>query len=232
MTEEESKSSLSRIKAVSKMEDFTKADYIIEAATEDPPTKYNIFKELSKNTPSNIILATNTSSISITKIAASTNRADKVVGMHFFNPVPVMKLVEIIPGLTTSESTTQTAIALSNKMDKMPVKAVDMPGFIANRLLVPYLNEACQALLEGLGTKEDIDTTMKLGCNMPMGPLTLADFVGLDTLLAAMRVLHQELGDDKYRPSPLLVKYVEAGWFGRKSGRGFYKYDEKGTQLK
>jgi len=205
---------------------FEKVDFVIEAVTENPVLKEAIFQQLDKAARPDVILATNTSSISITKIAAVTKRPDKVIGMHFMNPVPVMKLVEIIPGLATSDATLQTTLALAHNMGKTTTKSSDMPGFIANRLLMPYINEAIQALLEGLGTKEDIDTTMKLGTNMPMGPLTLADFIGLDTCLAIMRVLHTQLGDSKYRPSPLLIKYVDAGWLGRKSGRGFYEYNK------
>jgi len=226
MTEEERKEVKSRIRTTTNIQEFSKVDFSIEAANEDLALKEKIFKDLSAVTPSNAILATNTSSISITKIGATTNRPEKVIGMHFMNPVPVMKLVEVIPSLATSDATLKTTLALAQAMGKTTTRSSDMPGFIANRLLMPYINEACQALLEGIGTKEDIDTTMKLGCNMPMGPLTLADFIGLDTCLAIMRVLHTQLGDSKYRPSPLLVKYVEAGWFGKKTGRGFYTYTE------
>lgn len=215
---------MSRIVGATSMSELAKTDFVIEAVTENPVLKNKIFADLSSLVPSDVILATNTSSISITKIAAATNRPDRVVGMHFMNPVPIMKLVEIIPGLQTSDETLQTTLTLAQSMEKTTTLSKDMPGFIANRLLMPYINEAVFALSESLGTKEDIDATMKLGTNMPMGPLTLADFIGLDTCLAIMRILHTELGDSKYRPAPLLVKYVEAGWFGKKSGRGFYDY--------
>jgi len=214
-----------RITTTTDLQLFKDVDFVIEAVSENPTLKFKIFEDISRVTPPHVILASNTSSISITKIANATNRPDKVIGMHFMNPVPVMKLVEIIGGLATSEATLSTTLALAHSMQKVTTKSADMPGFIANRLLMPYINEACQSLLENLGTKEDIDTTMKLGCNMPMGPLTLADFIGLDTCLAIMRVLHTELGDSKYRPSPLLVKYVEAGWLGKKTKRGFYTYE-------
>jgi len=224
LTDAERTETMNRITTTTNIKDFAKADIVIEAVSENPVLKESIFKQLSQATPKEVILATNTSSISITKIGAVTDRPDKVVGMHFMNPVPVMQLVEIIPSLATSPETLASTIALAKSMGKTTTQSKDMPGFIANRLLMPYINEACQALLEGLGTREDIDTTMKLGCNMPMGPLTLADFIGLDTCLAIMQVLHTQLGDSKYRPSPLLVKYVEAGWFGKKTGRGFYTY--------
>eukprot|EP00026_Physarum_polycephalum_P003170 Phypoly_transcript_03180.p2 GENE.Phypoly_transcript_03180~~Phypoly_transcript_03180.p2 ORF type:complete len:308 (-),score=55.07 Phypoly_transcript_03180:45-968(-) len=224
MTAEERKDTLARISIATDASAFAKADIVIEAVSENPLLKEKIFKQLSEVTPKETILATNTSSISITKIGAVTNRPDKVIGMHFMNPVPVMQLVEIIPSLATSTETLNATLALAKAMGKTTTQSKDMPGFIANRLLMPYINEACQGLLEGLGTREDIDTTMKLGCNMPMGPLTLADFIGLDTCLAIMQVLHSQLGDSKYRPSPLLVKYVEAGWLGKKTGRGFYTY--------
>ena len=241
MTEKDVQETKSRITTTSNLKDLEKADFVIEAVTENRDLKFAIFKELSTILPPNVVLATNTSSISITKIGAVTNRPDKVVGMHFvclvfvylficnlfflkMNPVPVMKLVEIIPSLATSEETLKNTLGLATEMGKTCTQSLDMPGFIANRLLMPYINEAVFALHERLGTKEDIDTTMKLGCNMPMGPLTLADFIGLDTCLAIMQELHTQLGDAKYRPCPLLVKYVEAGWFGKKSGRGFYTY--------
>jgi len=214
-----------RISTTVNMEDLSKAEFVVEAVSEDPILKDRIFKDLSKITKPDTILASNTSSISITKIGSSTNRPDKVIGMHFMNPVPIMKLVEIIPGIATSDSTFKTTQLFAQSMGKTTTKSNDMPGFIANRLLMPYINEACQALQEGLGSKEDIDTTMKLGCNMPMGPLTLADFIGLDTCLAIMKVLHTQLGDSKYRPSPVLAKYVEAGWLGKKTGKGFYPYE-------
>jgi len=224
MTEEERKDTLSRIQTTTSMSEFAKTDFVVEAVSENLSLKEKIFKQLTEITPPTTILATNTSSISITKIGSVTNRPDKVIGMHFMNPVPVMQLVEVIPSLATSEATLNTTLDLAKSFGKTTTTSKDMPGFIANRLLMPYINEACQAMLEGIGSREDIDTTMKLGCNMPMGPLTLADFIGLDTCLAIMRVLHEELGEDKYRPSPLLVKYVEAGWFGVKSKHGFYTY--------
>eukprot|EP01120_Amphizonella_sp_Union-15-10_P004655 TRINITY_DN1530_c0_g2_i1.p1 TRINITY_DN1530_c0_g2~~TRINITY_DN1530_c0_g2_i1.p1 ORF type:complete len:307 (-),score=53.98 TRINITY_DN1530_c0_g2_i1:102-1022(-) len=224
-TKEESEKVKASISTTTELKGLSDVDYIIEAATEDPTLKLNLFRDLSNITRPEVILATNTSSISITKIAAASSKPDKVIGMHFFNPVPVMQLVEIISGLTTSTETKQTALELSKAMGKDPIEAGDFPGFIVNRLLVPYLNEAAQALFEGLGTKEDIDKGLKLGCNMPMGPLTLMDFVGLDTVLAAIRVLQGEFGD-KYKPCPLLIKYVEAGWLGKKSGRGFYDYSK------
>ncbi len=198
---------------------------VVEAATENVELKNKIFEGLSQTVSNETILATNTSSISITAIAARTNRPDKVIGMHFMNPVPVMKLVEIIRGLATSDETYQTVDAIAQKMGKTTVVSRDMPGFIVNRVLMPYINEAVYTLYEGIASVEDIDTAMKLGTNVPMGPLTLADFIGLDTCLAIMEVLHDGMGgDSKYRPCPLLRKYVEAGWLGRKSGRGFYSY--------
>lgn len=200
------------------------ADLVVEAATENVDLKYKIFEKLSTIVKADAILASNTSSISITAIAAHTNRPDKVVGMHFMNPVPLMKLVELIRGMGTSDETYAAVKEASEKMGKTTVLGRDMPGFIVNRILMPYINEAATALLEGIGSVEDIDTAMKLGTNVPMGPLTLADFIGLDTCLAIMEVLHDGLGDSKYRPSPLLRKYVEAGWLGKKTGRGFYTY--------
>ncbi|MCB9744935.1 MAG: 3-hydroxybutyryl-CoA dehydrogenase [Alphaproteobacteria bacterium] len=202
------------------------ADMIIEAATERVELKFRIFEQLATIAKPEALLCTNTSSISITAIAARTDRPDKVVGMHFMNPVPVMKLVELIRGLATSEESFRTVEAVARSMGKTTVEGRDMPGFIVNRVLMPYINEAVYALYEGIGSVEDIDTAMKLGTNVPMGPLTLADFIGLDTCLAIMEVLHTGLGgDSKYRPCPLLRKYVEAGWLGRKAGRGFYTYD-------
>lgn len=201
------------------------ADFIVEAATENIDLKIKIFQELDQVARPGVILATNTSSISITKIAAVTKRPELVAGMHFMNPVPLMKLVEGIRGLQTSDETYATVKALAEKMEKTFVPSdKDMPGFIVNRILMPMINEAVFTLNEGIATPENIDSAMKLGTNQPMGPLTLADFIGLDTCLAIMNVLHEGLGDTKYRPCPLLVKYVEAGWLGRKSGRGFYKY--------
>jgi 3-hydroxybutyryl-CoA dehydrogenase len=200
------------------------AAVVIEAATEHAALKFDIFANLDRLTPSTAILATNTSSISITEIAARTRRPDLVIGMHFMNPVPVMQLVEVIRGLATSDATTAKVIGLAQQLGKTPVEVNDYPGFVANRILMPMINEAVQCLMEGVGSAESIDTVMKLGMNHPMGPLALADFIGLDTCLAILEVMHKGLGDPKYRPSPLLRKYVAAGWLGRKSGRGFYTY--------
>jgi len=224
ITEERKANTLDRIKTTTNIKDLSTANFIVEAVSENLDLKTKLFRQLEEITPREVILATNTSSISITKIAAVTNRPEQVVGMHFMNPVPVMKLVEIIPGIATSDATLDCTLELAANMGKTTTQSNDMPGFIANRLLMPYINEAVFALQENLGTRDDIDTTMKLGCNMPMGPLALADFIGLDTCLAIMEVLHSQLGDSKYRPSPLLIKYVDAGWLGKKSGRGFYEY--------
>jgi 3-hydroxybutyryl-CoA dehydrogenase len=198
--------------------------FVVEAAPEMESLKLKIFQDMERNTPETTILASNTSSISITKLSSVTKRADKVVGMHFMNPVPLMKLVEVVRALPTSEETYKTTVALAERFGKTTIAARDIPGFIVNRVLIPLLNEACYALYEGLGTVEDIDKGVKLGLNHPMGPLELADLIGLDTCLAIATVLHTELGDDKYRPCPLLRQYVAAGWYGRKVGRGFYKY--------
>lgn len=200
------------------------AALVIEAATENVDLKYRIFGEMDRLASPGAILATNTSSISITDIAAKTKRPEQVIGMHFMNPVPVMQLVEVIRGLATSDATTQRVLELSKAVGKTPVEVNDFPGFVANRILLPMINEAVYALMEGVGTVEAIDTVMKLGMNHPMGPLALADLIGLDTCLAILEVLHEGLGDSKYRPCPLLRKYVAAGWYGRKSGRGFYNY--------
>ena len=199
-------------------------DFIVEAATEKFEIKTEIFRDLDQLCRPEVILASNTSSISITKLAALTNRSDKVIGMHFFNPVPVMKLVEVIRGLATSNETFQTVRDLSLKLEKTPVEVNDAPGFVSNRVLMPLLNEAMFAVMEGVATPEAVDEVFKLGMAHPMGPLTLADFIGLDVCLDIMRVLLDGLGDPKYRPCPLLIRMVDAGWLGRKSGRGFYKY--------
>jgi len=203
------------------------AGLLVEAATENVDLKFRIFESLTKVAGPGAILASNTSSISITAIAAHTDRPDRVIGMHFMNPVPLMSLVELIRGLATTDETYAEVKAAAEKMGKTTVLGRDMPGFIVNRILMPYINEAAQALYEGIGSVEDIDTAMKLGTNVPMGPLTLADFIGLDTCLAILEVLHKGIGTDRYAPCPLLRKYVEAGWLGRKSGRGFYSYGAK-----
>lgn len=207
------------------MGELKNSDFVIEAATENIDLKLNIFKEIDKIVSKSTIIASNTSSISITKLASSISESSRFIGMHFMNPVPVMKLVEIIRGLQTSEETLKRTIQLAEQVGKITTLSNDVPGFIANRILMPYINEAIQALYENVGTVEAIDTTMKLGTNVPMGPLTLADFIGLDTCLAIMNVLNDGFRDSKYRPSPLLVKYVEAGWLGKKSGKGFYTYE-------
>ncbi|MDB4964657.1 MAG: 3-hydroxybutyryl-CoA dehydrogenase [Myxococcales bacterium] len=215
---------MARITIADNYAGFESCDVVVEAATENQELKKKIFQDLDKAVKPGAILASNTSSISITLLGAQTKRPEKVIGMHFMNPVPVMKLVEIVRGLATDEDTYQTVLALGGRFGKSLVTAKDIPGFIVNRLLIPFLNEACFALQESLGSIEDIDQGIKLGLNHPMGPFELADLIGLDTCLAISEVLHNELGDDKYRPAPLLRQYVAAGWLGRKSGRGFYKY--------
>jgi 3-hydroxybutyryl-CoA dehydrogenase len=200
------------------------AGLVIEAASENAELKFKLFQDVDRLADAGAVLATNTSSISITEIAARTKRPEQVIGMHFMNPVPVMQLVEVIRGIATSDATTAATMELARKVGKTPVEVNDYPGFVANRILLPMINEAVYCVMEGVGTPEAIDTVMKLGMNHPMGPLTLADFIGLDTCLAILEVMHDGLGDPKYRPCPLLRKYVAAGWLGRKSGRGFYQY--------
>jgi 3-hydroxybutyryl-CoA dehydrogenase len=224
MKAEERAEIVSRIHPTEGYGAFGDCDVVVEAATESQELKKKIFAELDKAVKPGAILASNTSSISITLLGAQTRRPEKVIGMHFMNPVPVMKLVEVVRGLATDENTYQDILALGKRFGKQLVTAKDIPGFIVNRLLIPFLNEACFALQESLGSIEDIDQGVKLGLNHPMGPFELADLIGLDTCLAISEVLHNELGDDKYRPAPLLRQYVAAGWLGRKAGRGFYKY--------
>jgi 3-hydroxybutyryl-CoA dehydrogenase len=224
LSAEDMAATLDRIRPSVGLQDMADADFVVEAATEREDLKFNIFKEIDAACKPGVILATNTSSIPIGRIGAQTGRPDKVIGMHFMNPVPVMKLVEVIRGLATSDETFRITWDLSKKFGKTPAEANDYPGFIANRILLPMINEAIYCLFHGVGKPEDIDTVMKLGMNHPMGPLALADLIGLDTCLAIMETLHDGFKDSKYRPCPLLRKYVEAGWLGRKSGRGFYEY--------
>lgn len=224
ITEDDAKSFLSRIESTTKFEDLKDVDLVIEAVFEDMKVKKDIYKKLDEATSPDVILATNTSSLPIVEIAVSTGRADKIVGMHFFNPAPVMKLVEIIKALTTSEETVQFAYDFATALGKEPVKTKDVPGFIVNRILIPMLNEAVFAYQDGVGTPEDIDKAMKLGTNQPIGPLALIDLIGLDVTIDVMDVFYEEFQDSKYRAAPLLRQMVRAGWLGRKSGKGFYDY--------
>jgi 3-hydroxybutyryl-CoA dehydrogenase len=226
MTEEQKGEVLGRIKTTISLDDLNDCFIVVEAATENFEIKKQLFQRLDEITAPDAILASNTSSISITKIAATTKRSDKVIGMHFMNPVPLMKLVEVIRGIATSDETYNRVKEMSEKMGKTPLDCQDFPGFVANRILLPMINEAIFALFEGVATKESIDGIMKLGMNHPMGPLMLADFIGLDVCLAILNVMHQGLGDQKYRPCPLLIKMVDAGWLGRKTGKGFYEYNQ------
>lgn len=225
MTEEEKTQVLSRITKSLDLNDASDVDLVIEAAVENMEIKQSIFKQLDEITPKHAILASNTSSLPITEIAAATSRPEQVIGMHFMNPVPVMKLVEIIRGLATTDEVYAAIEEMTKKLDKVPVEVNDFPGFVSNRILMPMINEAIYTLYEGVATKEAIDDVMKMGMNHPMGPLQLADFIGLDTCLYIMEILHDGFGDSKYRPCPLLRKYVKAGWLGKKTGRGFYVYE-------
>ncbi|NWH05837.1 3-hydroxybutyryl-CoA dehydrogenase [Desulfobacter latus] len=224
ITQADKDATLARITTTTDLKDMAKADFVVEAAVEREDLKFQIFRDLDEICPEQVILASNTSSIPIGSIAAQTSRPDKVIGMHFMNPVPMMKLVEVIKGIATSEETFKLTWDLSEKFGKVPAEANDYPGFISNRILMPMINEAVFCLYQSVGKKEDIDTVMKLGMAHPMGPLTLADLIGLDTCLAIMETLYDGFKDSKYRPCPLLRKYVEAGWLGRKTGKGFYDY--------
>lgn len=225
MTEDDKQAILKRLVASTSLDDAKQVDLVIEAAVENMGVKTDIFSKLDDIAPEHTILASNTSSLPITEIAAATKRPEKVIGMHFMNPVPVMKLVEIIRGLATADVVYQAIEDITKTLQKVPVEVNDFPGFVSNRVLMPMINEAIYTLYEGVASKEAIDEVMKLGMNHPMGPLTLADFIGLDTCLYIMETLHEGFGDDKYRPCPLLRKYVKAGWLGRKTGRGFYTYE-------
>jgi len=229
LTAEKREQTLKRIRPSTARRDLGGCDLVVEAATEKFEIKAEIFRELQTICRSEVILASNTSSISITKLAAVTRKPDRIIGMHFFNPVPVMKLVEVIRGLATSDETYRTVQTLSEALGKTPVEVNDAPGFVSNRVLMPLINEAIYAVMEGVATPEAVDEVFKLGMAHPMGPLTLADFIGLDVCLDIMRVMQSGLGDPKYRPCPLLIKMVDAGWLGRKSGRGFYRYDQPGA---